>query len=293
MKRVLSIMLALMLLVAMMPATAFAASTKTVYVSSTGKGTLNLRAGPGYGYNTVGYVHHKNKVKVYGSDGDWSKIKYGKKTGWIKTMYIDGTTKALGKGFKAIVQNTPVYKDAWVGGVVGHVSTSDTVKVYYTENDHASVSVTDSGLTGWIPIRCIGKTVKPVADKPPVSSDVVYRTTASTLNVRSGPGTGYAVIAKLRRNTGCTVLDVSGNWYRVKTFGGTIGWVSRNYLKATSTAKVTARALNVRKGPGTNSAILGSFKRGTRVTVKYTSGNWAYVTGGKLTGYVSMNYLKF
>ncbi|MBQ3270564.1 MAG: SH3 domain-containing protein [Clostridia bacterium] len=293
MKKILAIVLALTLLIAVLPASAFAASSKKIYVSSTGKGTLNLRSGPGYEYASIGYVHHNNKVKVYESSGVWSRIKYGGKTGWIRTMYIDGTTKALGNGYKAIVAPTSVYSSADATSVVGSVSTADTVKVYYTERDFASVHVSDSGLSGWIPISCIGGTVKLTADNPPSGSDVVYRTTATTLNVRSGPGTRYAVVHQLPRNTGCTVLETSGNWYRIKTFGGIVGWVSSNYLKSTSTARVTASALNVRKGPGTSSAILGSLKRGKKVTVKYTSGNWAYITSGSLTGYVSLNYLRF
>ena len=293
MKKILAIVLALTLLIAVLPASAFAASSKKIYVSSTGKGTLNLRSGPGYEYASIGYVHHNNKVKVYESSGVWSRIKYGGKTGWIRTMYIDGTTKALGNGYKAIVAPTSVYSSADATSVVGFVSTADTVKVYYTERDFASVHVSDSGLSGWIPISCIGGTVKLTADNPPSGSDVVYRTTATTLNVRSGPGTRYAVVHQLPRNTGCTVLETSGNWYRIRTFGGIVGWVSSNYLKSTSTARVTASALNVRKGPGTSSAILGSLKRGKKVTVKYTSGNWAYITSGSLTGYVSLNYLRF
>lgn len=293
MKRILALMLAIMLLLAMMPTAAFATTTKKVYVSSNGKGTLNMRAGPGYDYKVVGYVHHNNKVKVYGKDGAWSKVKYGKKTGWIKTMYIDGTTKALGNGYKAIKSSAKVYNSAWSGSVIGSVSTSDTVKVTYTENDFAYVKVSDSGLTGWIPISCIGGTVKLKPDTPPSSSKTVYHTTASTLNMRSGPGTGYSVVRKLARNTAFVVLDSSGNWYKIKTLSGYTGWVSKTYAKKTATAKVTASSLNVRKGPGTSSAILGSLKRNTKVTVKYTSGNWAYITSGKLTGYVSMNYLKF
>ena len=84
-----------------------------------------------------------------------------------------------------------------------------------------------------------------------------------------------------------------GNWRRVKTFGGQVGWISASYLTRQATAKVTSSALNVRKGPGTDSAILGSFKRGTRVNVQYTSGNWAYVSTKRLSGYVSLNYLAF
>ena len=294
MKRLLSIMLALVLLVAIVPTTAFAASSRRVYISSTGKGTLNMRAGAGTDYTVVGYVSHNKKVKIYEEEDDWTLIKNGSKYGWIKTMYIDGTTKALGNGFKAILATTSVYAKADEGSSVkGTITTADTVKVYYTENDMANVHVTDSGLNGWIPIDVIGGTVKVTADNPPSSSSTVYRTTASTLNLRADAGTSYAVTGKLRKGTGCTILASKGNWRKVKTFGGLTGWVSANYLVKQATAKVTASALNVRKGPGTGSAILGSFKRGTKVTVQYTSGNWAFVSTKKLKGYVSLNYLKF
>ena len=90
-------------------------------------------------------------------------------------------------------------------------------------------------------------------------------------------------------------MPVSGSlWLRSTT---STGWVSGNYLVKTSvaTAWVNTRVsnLNVRKGPGTNTAVLGSLPKGTRVTVYSTTGNWAYISSGRLTGYVSMNYLRF
>ena len=294
MKKMIAMMLALLLLVAALPCTALAASSAKVYISSTGKGTLNLRAGPGYEYPVAGYVSHNKKVKLYDEDGDWICVKYGKKYGWIKTMYVDGTTKELGNGFKAITAASSVYAKAdEASAVKGSITTADTVKVTYTQNDMASVTVTDSGLTGWIPIDVIGGTVAVVPDTPPTYSDTTYRTTASVLNLRAGAGTKYAVVGKLKRGTGVTVLESSGNWRRVKTYKGLIGWVSASYLAPQATAKVTARALNVRKGAGTNTAILGSFKKGTKVNVHYTSGNWAYVDARGLSGYVSLNYLRF
>lgn len=295
MKRLLSILLALALLIAVVPTTALAAHSRRVYISSTGKGTLNMRGGPGADYTVVGYVSHNKKVKVYEEEDDWSLIKNGKQYGWIKTMYIDGTTKELGNGYKAILQTSSVYAKADEDSAVrGTVTTKDTVKVYYTENDMASVVVTDSGLSGWIPIDVIGGTVKLEPETPPDHSSTVYRTTASRLNLRTGPGTGYGIVAKIKRGTGCTVLSSSGNWRKVKTFNGQVGWVSANYLSREAKAKVTAvSGLNVRKGPGTNSAVLGVLKRGTKVTVQYTSGNWAYISTKKLKGYVSLNYLKF
>ena len=90
-----------------------------------------------------------------------------------------------------------------------------------------------------------------------------------------------------------TVICATVMTASVVSMCGQVGWVSANYLSKQATAKVTASALNVRKGPGTNSAILGSLKRGTKVTVQYTSGNWAYISTKKLKGYVSLNYLVF
>ena len=295
MKKLIALVLAVMLLLAALPFSALAEYQERVYISRTGKGTMNLRAGPGYEYIVLGYVKHNRKVTVTDEvSGDWVKIQYGKKTGWIKSMYVDGTTKELGEGYKAIDFATNVYKKADEGSSVrGYLTTSDTVLVNYTENDMASVSVTGSKLSGWIPIDAIGETVDLKPETPPSYSDTVYRTTASTLHLRAGAGTDYAIIGKLKRGTGVTILDSAGNWRRVKTYNGQIGWVSANYLTKQATAKVTASVLNVRKGPGTNTSILGGFKRGTRVTVQYTSGNWAYVSTKKLTGYVSLNYLRF
>ena len=124
---------------------------------------------------------------------------------------------------------------------------------------------------------------------------MVYHTTASVLNMRSGPGTKYAIVGQLPYGSGCTLIKSSGNWRKVKAFNGKVGWVSRNYLVRKKSARVATNGsnLNVRSGPGTYAYILGSLKNGTKVTIKYTNGHWAYITAGKLSGYVSMNYLSF
>ena len=85
------------------------------------------------------------------------------------------------------------------------------------------------------------------------------------------------------------------NWWKVKTFNNQTGWVSKNYLSKETTARVATNGsnLNIRKGPGTNTAVLGSLKNGTKVTVNSTCGNWAYISYGKLKGWMSLNWLKF
>lgn len=300
MKRFIAILLALMLFIAVMPTSAFAASTKTVYVSRNG-GKIYLHTGPGYEYDTTNTVKHDNKVTVLDKDGVWSKVKVNAtgKTGWIRTMYIDGTTKKLADGYKAIKVSggkaVKVYSTWDVNSKVKmNLYAGDTVQVNGTEHDFAKVVVTSNKVVGWVALPYIGETVSVIPTKPADSSKV-YHTTASVLNLRKGPGTGYAIIGKLPYGTGCTILKSSGNWRKIKTLKGTIGWVSANYLTLSTTARVSTNGsnLNIRTAPSTKATILGSLKNGTKVVVQYTSGNWAYVNYGKLEGWMSLTWLKF
>lgn len=300
MKRVISVLLVALLIVAMVPASAFAATTKTVFVSRNGgNARINMRKGPGYDYEVTGnLVRHNDKVTIKDTDDEWTKVKVNRtgKTGWIRTYYVDGTTKKLGTGTKEIKKGTKVYAGADTESkVLGSLEVGDTVKVFYTERDFASVTVTGSTLKGWIPMRCIGGTVDPTPVKPASDSKTVYRvkTNGGNLNVRAGAGTNYKTINSLRNGTALTVLKSSGNWRRIKTFNGVVGWVSKNYLAKNATVRVATNGSNlrVRKGAGTNTAVLGSLANGTRITVKSAKGNWAYMTYGKLSGWVSVNWL--
>ena len=55
--------------------------------------------------------------------------------------------------------------------------------------------------------------------------------TATTLNVRSGPGTQYRVIATVKKNEYIRVFAGVGNWYIVQVEGDYIGAVSKKYVK--------------------------------------------------------------
>ena len=55
--------------------------------------------------------------------------------------------------------------------------------------------------------------------------------TATTLNVRSGPGTGYKVVATVKKNDYIRVFAGVGDWYVVQVEGDYIGAVSKQYVK--------------------------------------------------------------
>ncbi|MBR6767062.1 MAG: SH3 domain-containing protein, partial [Clostridia bacterium] len=93
--------------------------------------------------------------------------------------------------------------------------------------------------------------------------------------------------------TAFKVLDTSGNWLKIKTFDGTSGWVSKNYVAATADAVITASKLNMRSGAGTGYSVKRSLSYGTIVKVNSINGNWAHVTVNGVSGHVSVNYLEF
>lgn len=56
--------------------------------------------------------------------------------------------------------------------------------------------------------------------------------TATTLNVRSGPGTNYPIVATVKKNEYIRVFAGIGDWYVVQVEGDYVGVVSKKYIKA-------------------------------------------------------------
>ena len=56
----------------------------------------------------------------------------------------------------------------------------------------------------------------------------VVQITASTLNVRSGAGTGYKVVTTVRKNQKYTIVEEKNGWGKLKS---NVGWISLTYTK--------------------------------------------------------------
>ena len=118
--------------------------------------------------------------------------------------------------------------------------------------------------------------------------------TAGTLNLRAEANTSSAVLGKYGWGTEVEVLGFDGAWAYVEV-GGQKGYMYTQYLGAEGSASYTryvntnARGLNLRSEPNGN--ILGSYPRGTAVTVHSTEGGWSKVTVGGKTGYMASQWL--
>lgn len=71
--------------------------------------------------------------------------------------------------------------------------------------------------------------------------------TASALNVRSGPGTGYERVGMLYNGNAVTITGTSGSWYAVKT-DSLSGYVSKSYVRIESATSATESSSTLMRG---------------------------------------------
>lgn len=141
---------------------------------------------------------------------------------------------------------------------------------------------------------------------------------SGTINVRSGPGTNYAVTGQIGTNTKLPVLALSGDWVKIQMPGGSTGWVaewlvqtqkstdqqapassqnvsgsntqpdSRNGAVKVKQATITAAAINVRSGPGTSYDTIAKVNKGAKYNITEVNGQWLKISlpGGK-TGWIA------
>lgn len=133
----------------------------------------------------------------------------------------------------------------------------------------------------------------------PAQADTVGgATTTTALNLRSGAGLGNQIITTMPKGATVVVKSSSDGWSKV-VYNGTEGYASSDYLsiKTALTAvfgsgTITGDGVRLRSGPGTDSSVIGSYNKGTVMTVTGISGNWYAVDHNGRTGYVSADYLK-
>lgn len=134
------------------------------------------------------------------------------------------------------------------------------------------------------------------ANERVVPSSCRYFTTTS-VNLRSGPGSGYPVIRTIAVNRSLTAKpgDGSGVWRRVR-FDGTVGWMHANYVSPTVTSLgtryVQVDGLRLRAKPSSSSAVRATLDKGRAVVkIHQATGSWVKVAVGGKYGYVAWRYL--
>ena len=78
--------------------------------------------------------------------------------------------------------------------------------------------------------------------------------TATTLNVRSGPGTNYPIVSTVKKNEYIRVFAGIGDWYVVQVEGDYVGAVSKKYIKAIYPNSSGTGGLSSGSSSGSNSS---------------------------------------
>ena len=123
--------------------------------------------------------------------------------------------------------------------------------------------------------------------------------TTTAVHLRTGAGTGNAIIATVGEGTALIVeADTGSGWYKVN-YDGEIGYMSADYLSFSETMDLTAQGwvdgsdVRMRAAAGTDSEIVRVTTYGESVEILGVDGEWYKVSAGGKTGYIRGDYVSF
>lgn len=220
-------------------------------VASPKSGALNLRANPSTSAAVISQTSASHTYQALGRQGDWLKIalpdgRQGWMAGWLSNLRIltvaDFSPADGGHEVVALAKSVPVRRlprDDFDGIIDVPAGTHMT---YITSEDGWHQVRTASGAVGWVEASATKLVSKaPLMQSPVYTVDDhlwqvdepgVASVTASAVNLRTGPGTGYKAITQLSRGTGLRVVGGQAGWYQVQTAAGQAGWLAASLVSA-------------------------------------------------------------
>ena len=302
-RSILSLLLVLVLLLPMV-----SASAATYYYVS-GTSSLKIRELP------------DNNAKVKDSyRTDFAVVSYKKyNTDWAYVHFSDGAEGYVMRRYLKSSSTSTAYVKAdetplHAGPAATFAKTADLAqgdKVKVLTQGSVWSYISAPGGTGYVrrsqlSSKFVSKSVN--ADTP--YSAWVSNPNGNSVNVRRGPGKGYAVDGELVPGTLVTVEKVEGNWSLIS--GPVSGYMMSRYLSkttvtpgpgVTATPKPAAgkvryitspngKAVNLRHGPSEKGyAVKVTLNVGSAVTVISSENGWSKVQAGAVSGYVRNEYL--
>lgn len=291
---------------------------------------LNLRAGPGTSYSRIGYVK-KGTYKVVEECGNWAKLETNGY--WICLSYakkVSEPTKQENGSDKTTENTAPKEETSDTSEAAANNNAFKSYKVKITATDlnmrtgpgtgykskgtvkKNSVYEIKAEKNGWGQLKINGYWIKlsytkkvtstssnssETTEQAPAVEKTLYKVkvTATSLNMRTGPGTGYKSKGTVKKNSIYEIKAEKNGWGQLKTNGY---WIKLSYTKKVTSSttttvsteykvKVKSKDLNMRTGPGTSYKRVGYIKPGT-YTISKTSNGWGKL---KTNGYwIKLSY---
>ena len=202
---------------------------------------LNIRTGPSTNHSILGKVNTGGKLSVYAVEGNWLKVSYQGKFGYISKSYakfLEQDGNSIGAVITTATANETLnlyYKPTSSSKKIGLINSGAKLPVY-KEVEGYYLTIVD-GLPGYV-VKA-NTTVQtpptpPVPEKPdpeqPVITSTIGKVTVSSLNIREAANTTSKTLKTLSKGTIVSVHSISGFWAKV-TSDGVTGYVHKSYLK--------------------------------------------------------------
>ena len=298
-------------------------------VTGTATARLNVRELPMSGCTALKVAGNGDSLELLGECGDWYRVNYGGKTGYVLKAYVTkngDTTIDSGKNETPSTpaqpsesESTTDYGTAVSGTAITRVNLRaealPSAKVLKVIGSGDSVSilgeagswykVVSGGKTGYASAQYIKKNASSdntgsndnTGDSTKETDYTQAKTGATTarVNLRAAASTSSQCKVVVASGTSVTVVGEAGSWYRVRC-GGYDGYIAKSYVKITGTSEayvswtgVTDVEVNLRAEP--EGEVLRVLKSGTELTVVGQNGSWYQVKYLSTTGYVASAYV--
>jgi cell wall-associated NlpC family hydrolase len=286
-----ALLLAALMTISLFPFASFAEETGTVTGSY-----VYIRSGAGTGYAVVGGCLKGTSVTIQSEENGWLKVSANGVTGYMSAAYVErgaavsyGTVKGSFVNLRQSADvNAPIITVVAAGTQLPILEQLDGwYKVAYSETA-AYISADYFGVG---------------SDSGTASVSGTGRVRYDVVNLRSGPGTTYSVVASLLEGRELTVTAEVNGWYRVD-FNGTEAYILKDLLSlgegavvptgsidVTGTGRVTGAVVNLRSDPGTGYSVIAQVKAGSSYSVLGESNGWYRIRYNGVDAYISSSYM--
>ncbi len=274
----------------------------TTSVADTGKvntQAVRIRENADINSNILTNIYLNDEVEILENNGEWCKVRYNNTEGYVKTEFleIEGDSNTSNNSNTAVI-----------------------TQENQTETNNENIQ--DQNNVNQVTQDNVNETNNTIQDN---TSQTQYVLTAQT-NMRTMPNIISNIVVVLEQGKQVTTIVEFNNWIKV-TDGSNIGWVPKVKLLAqeqvSSTNEVpnnaeegdtqgnvteetnqveeenninkpgivTVETANVRESASTSATIIGFLDYNDTVTITKEEGDWYYVEGEEISGYVSKNLI--
>ena len=290
MKKMIAVLLALMLVIACVPA--LAETQHGVCTTPTADGSAYVRRSAGEGQPIVGSARNGDELIILQRGNTWHKVQVVRTgvSGWMYGAYISFTDSVTEINSSGRVSSNAGYANFRTGPstaaeLICRLSNGTGVEVLRKTDSWYYVYCASQHTHGYISVGLVALNASIEAET--AQNMAVVESSDGFANLRRGPGTDYGIVTALSNGVQVEIVSTTGHWSRVNVpQTHHYGYVYTNLLRSVGSAstlydtgKINSSDgfANLRTGPGTQHGVKARLYNGVMVSIVGTEGNWIQV----------------